>query len=119
MKNRLTITALLALNLILLLGLAAQPKSEVQESIRARAFELVDANGQTRASLLVETNGEAVFRMRDSKGTIRVKLGASEEGSGLLLLDDSTNPGLHALAKRGKTTLSLKNQDGKERTLQP
>jgi hypothetical protein len=52
------------------------------------------------ARLSVESNGEAVFRMRDAEGTIRVKLGASKDGSGLVLLDERTEPGLHVLASR-------------------
>jgi hypothetical protein len=51
----------------------------------------------------------------DKKGTIRVKMGASEDGSGLVLLDDSTNVGLHALAKKKGTTLTLVDKDGKKR----
>jgi hypothetical protein len=53
--------------------------------------------------------------LRDSKGTIRVKLGAGENGSGLVLVDDQTNVGIHALAKKDGTTLTLINKDGKKR----
>ena len=49
-----------------------------------------------------------VLRLRDAGGTIRVKLGASAEGSGLVLLDDATEPGIHMLAKRAGTSLTLK-----------
>jgi hypothetical protein len=91
----------------------------VQSIVRARAIELIDDQGRVRASLNVETNGEAVFRLRDANETIRMKLGASEDGSGLLLLDDSTNPGLHVLAKRGNTTMTLINKDGRKRVVEP
>ena len=84
--------------------------------LRARAIELVDRGGQVRAQLSVESNGEAVFRLRDAKGTIRVKLGASEEGSAPLLLDGSTEPGAHIVSRR-ETTLTLRGNDGQLRQI--
>jgi hypothetical protein len=68
---------------------------------------LVDDKGRIRASLNVATNGEAVFRMRDADETIRLKLGASKDGSALLLLEESTNPGLHVLARHGTTMMPM------------
>jgi hypothetical protein len=41
-----------------------------------------------------------VLRLLDRLGTIRVKLGAGEHGSGLLLLDEATEPGVHMIARR-------------------
>lgn len=67
----------------------------------------------------VEADGEAVFRLRDARGAIRVKLGASEEGSGLLLLDDNTEPAVHLLAKRGGTTVTLAEKGKDKRVLTP
>src|SRR5687768_9176384 len=122
MKPNTSIVSLVTLNLVVLFGVAATPKPDgqkgVQALVRARAIELVDDKGRIRASLGVESNGEAVFRMRDVDQTIRVKLGASKEGSALLLLDDSTNPGLHLLARHG-TTMTLINPDGRKRVLSP
>jgi hypothetical protein len=122
MKNRVSIISLVALNIVLLVCVAAQSKSEaqpgIQSIVRARAIELVDDKGRIRASLNVATNGEAVFRLRDSDETIRLKLGASKEGSALLLLDDSTNPGLHVISKHG-TTMTLFNSDGRKRVVEP
>jgi hypothetical protein len=51
-----------------------------------------------RGQFFVEESGEAVFRMRDEKGQIRVKLGASERGSGFILMDDRTEPGVQMLS---------------------
>ena len=94
--------------------------------LRGRGLELVDAAGQVRAQFTVEANGEAVFRMRDSKGTIRVKLGAGEDGSALLLLDETTEPGVYLLAKRAQTdaasrttSITLTGADGKSRVITP
>jgi hypothetical protein len=71
--------------------------------LRGRGLELVDARGQTRAQFNVESDGTAVFRIRDAEGTIRVKLGAGPTGSGLLLLDETTEPGVHLIARRAGT----------------
>ena len=84
---------------------AAQPTANV---LRAQAIELVDARGRVRAQLNVEATGEVVFRLRDSTGTIRVKLGASEDGSGLLLANEATEPGVHILANRRATSVTVK-----------
>jgi hypothetical protein len=89
---------------------AAQTQPDV---VRARAIELVDSRGRVRAQLDVEPSGEVVFRLRDSAGTIRVKLGASEDGSGLLLANEATEPGVHILANRRATSLTV--QRGRQR----
>jgi hypothetical protein len=103
---------LLCANLVLLLWLLLLGRSAVAQAVssvlRARAIELVDDRGLVRAQLNVESNGEVVFRLRDGNGAIRVKMGASDEGSGLVLLDESTEPGIHMLAKRAGTSLTLK-----------
>ncbi len=87
--------------------------------LRARMIELVDEHGLVRANLKVEPGGEAVFRLRDAKGTIRVKLGASEDGSGLLLLDDRTEPAVHLLAKPTGTTVTLAEKGKQKKVLRP
>jgi len=91
----------------------------VQAVLRARLIELVDEKGQTRAQLKVEPDGAAVFRMRDARGTIRVKLGASEDGSGLLLLDHETEPAIHLLARNRGTTLTLSEKGKEKRVIMP
>lgn len=67
-------------NLLLWIFIAARPNKESFEKITTNEFELVDKNGQQRVSIRVEPEGEVVFRMRDKSGTIRVKIGASENG---------------------------------------
>ena len=89
---------------------AAQTQPDV---VRAREIELVDSRGRVRAQLNVESSGEVVFRLRDSAGTIRVKLGASEDGSGLLLANEATEPGVHIVANRRATSLTV--QRGEQR----
>ena len=86
--------------------------------VRAHAFELVDASGQVRSLLNIEESGEAVFRLRSQDGEIRVKIGASDDGSGLLLIDDATEPGVHMLAQRDGTLIKLR-ADGEENIITP
>jgi hypothetical protein len=89
------------------------------ETVRARAIELVDEHGHVRAQLNVEPDGEAVFRLRDAKGAIRVKLGGGGDGSGLLLLDGATEPAIHMLAKDSGTSVTLMNKGGQRRVIAP
>jgi hypothetical protein len=86
--------------------------------LRGRAIELVDRRGRVRAQLNVSADGEVIFRLRDENGTIRAKLGADETGSGLLLIDDRTEPGVHLLAKRTGTSVTLQRGD-QRRVLTP
>jgi hypothetical protein len=76
----------------------AQAAPEPSDAVRTQRIELVDARGQVRGQFFVEKSGEAVFRMRDEKGQIRVKLGASERGAGFILMDDKTEPGVQMLS---------------------
>lgn len=114
---------LTVLNTVFLLLMATQDGSMSAQTptrvLRGEAIELVDRDGQVRAAMTVESNGEAVFRLRDAKGTIRVKLGASEEGSALLLLDGSTEPGVHVLSRQTGTTFTMKGRDGHMHEIKP
>ena len=92
----------------------------------ARGLELIDASGQVRAQFQVEPDGEAVFRIRDENGTIRVKLGAGRYGSGLLLLDETTEPGVQIIARRAAAatwpttkSINLFGPDGQRRAIAP
>lgn len=120
-SNRLLI-GLTAINLTLLIaqlaGIARASTGGGPETVRARAIELIDERGRVRAQLNVETDGEAVFRLRDAEGEIRVKLGGGRDGSGLLLLDGSTEPGIHLLAGSSGTSVTLR-RDGRRRAITP
>ncbi len=111
---------MVALVLVFFLTSYTKPFGQEEVSLlRARQIELVDEAGKVRASLKIEEGGETVFRIMDETGTIRVKIGGSKDGSGLVLLDDATNPGIHALAKTTGTTLSLVGKDGKKKQIEP
>lgn len=115
-------------NLALLLVAMTQSRTSGADGsiLRGRMFELVDEAGKVRSSLKVETDGTVVFRLMDQDGTIRVKLGADRNGSGLVLLDETTEPGIHLLARRaeipdrpGTTRITLTGPDGTKRELVP
>ena len=122
-----TVTAINFLLLLLTIALTASSTAQnVTPILRGRALELVDESGQVRAQLNVEASGEVVFRLRDKKGTIRVKLGAGEDGSGLVLLDEATEPAIHIIARRTgtserptTTSITLKGADGQQRVINP
>lgn len=118
------------INLVLLVVLLTHNRAAVAQSdgsvLRGRGLELVDAAGQVRAEFTVEPDGEALFRMRDSAGTIRVKLGAGDTGSGLLLIDETTEPGVQIVARRSATatrptttSIHLTGAAGQRRAITP
>lgn len=83
-------------------------------------LELVDQSGVVRAQLMVTQLGnEALFRMRSPRGLIRVKLGANEAGSGLVLADSSQQPGVTVYAKSTGSSVSVMNRDGRTREIKP
>lgn len=133
MKER-TTQVLLAIVAVLLLAHLVRPAltssaQDIAPVLRGRALEIVDERGQVRARINVEpatttpdkkTYPEsAVFRLVDPNGRIRVKLGADREGSGLMLADDSQQPGVHMLAKGTGSFLKLANKDGREQVIKP
>ena len=129
MKMQRFATALTLINLVLLLLIARAGNTTTQEvtaTLRGRELELVDERGQIRTRLTVESRGEVVLRLLDQTGTIRVKLGAGEDGSGLLLADEETEPGVHIIARRAgtserptTTSITLRGAEGQERVIRP
>lgn len=115
MKPSLTLGLLAATMFVALILFAFRNEQTIFDKITVREFELVDSQGNRRASIKVEPEGEVVFRMMDSEQTIRIKMGAGADGSGLVLLDGNTNPGVHALAKKEGSTLTLADKEGKKR----
>jgi hypothetical protein len=87
--------------------------------LRGSALELVDPQGQVPGRMNVEPDGEVVLRLLDQRGTIRVKLGAGTDGSGLLLANDRTAPGVHLLATAAGSSVRVVNKDGRERLIAP
>jgi len=118
-------------NLVLILLLVTQAgftttPTATSAITKTNLLELVDNRGLVRAQLKVESDGEVVFRLRDTNGTIRVKLGAGDTGSGLLLLDETTEPAIHMIARRAGTTerptttsITLQGANSQPRVIKP
>ena len=129
MKMQRFALVLLVLNLVLLTLFFTRQRASAAQAIepilRARTLELVDTHGRVRSRLNVESDGEVIFRLFDQAGTIRVKLGASESGSGLVLTDETTEPGVHILARRAPlagrktTSITLTGANGRQRVITP
>ena len=118
--KRVAVAGLAAALVLLLVAVVRERPADGQaipEVVRAKAIELVDSNGRVRAQINV-SGDEVIFRLRDAKGTIRAKLGADASGSGLLLNDETTRPGVHLLATRTRTSLALQ-KGAKRRVLRP
>jgi hypothetical protein len=115
--------ALGLLNLAALVGAATLARSDGSAGpapvLRGGALELVDRGGKARATIRVESSGEVVLRLFDQQGTIRVKLGAGTDGSGLVLNNDATEPGVHLLAKPEGSSVRITNKDGHQRVVAP
>jgi hypothetical protein len=128
MNQAATVKKLTAFNVVLscllvgslLMGAKADP-----QTVRARALELIDERGTVRGQWTVESGGEVVLRLRDEQGAIRVKLGASAGGSGLVLLDETTAPGVQVIARRvpeegrASTGITVTGADGSQARVSP
>jgi hypothetical protein len=79
--------------------------------LRARGLEIVDARGRVRAQLKSYADGSVVLKFSDANGLLRAKLGGGATGSGLVLADETTEPGIHILAARDGTWVSLQRGD--------
>lgn len=112
----------LALLIMLLIGAApTNPTDVVAPSVvRAQAIELVDAQGNVRGQLFLGADGGGNIRLRAANGEVRVKIGATVDGGGLMFADKNTEPAVQLRA--GGTTgtsLRLAGPDKKERVITP
>ena len=128
---------LTVVNLFLLALLISQVNrpalaSDAPAMLRGRGLEIVDTRGRVRASISVmpeekTANGSVaaetvLLRLITERGRPAVKISTSEAGGSGMALAGPT--GTHQTyvsigAKDTSTTLKLKNEDGKERTLVP
>ena len=135
MKAQRLAIVLTAINLVLLLLTVAQVRSTTAQSVapilRGRALELVDERGVVRARLGIKgSNGPIELDLFDRSGINHVKLGAGEDGSGLLLTDEvrdsASSSYVQIIARRTgtperpkTTSITLKGADGRERVITP
>jgi hypothetical protein len=127
------LAVLTALNLGLLgyQSIPALHPTSPPDVLRGRGLEIVDDRGKVRASITLHAEDSTVkwqgkpypetvlFRLITSEGRPNVKLGAGENGSGLLIAGKSDPTYVQVLAEGGKTTVRLKDKDGRERVIQP
>jgi hypothetical protein len=94
--------------------------------LRVSALEIVDERGVVRARLGMKGTDVIELDLFDRTGTIRVKLGAGDDGSGLVMGDGTEPTGIHLLARNRPTTdrpatthITLKAPGGRERVIRP
>lgn len=132
MKAHRLAVALTAFNVLLTLLLLTmmQAKSTTAQGVtpilRARALELVDDRNVVRARLNVKDSELDLF---DKNGIIRVKLGADEDGSALVLSQGGTDASrgyVQIIARRtgtperpAMTGITLKGSEGQQRVITP
>src|SRR5262245_59240454 len=135
MKTQRLLLALTVVNLGLLVFLIAQLRpaaaQDVAPMLRARGLEIVDERGRVRASIAVlpattEKNGErsaetVLLRLITEKGRPSIKIGASEESAGMALVGPSGTKNTYVTVGSNGTesSLTLKNEDGRERIIEP
>ena len=136
MKNPRFVIALTVVNLVLLLFTLAQyiRPAFAQEGIpvlRGRSLEIVDEQGRVRASLNVlpagtSPNGDSypetvLLRLNTERGRPSVKIGASEQASGLSFAGPTDTKDTYVILEAKGTTSSLKlrNEDGQEQIVKP
>ena len=133
MKTQRVAIGLSVINLTLLIFLLAQIRyagaQNVAPVLRGRGLEIVDAQGQVRAEILVHgpetVNGKTypetvLFRMATAQRAPLMKLTVSEDGSALGLSDDSQPGGIELRANRNKGNyVKIVNRDGREQTIKP
>ncbi|MEX2138047.1 MAG: hypothetical protein WD894_02210 [Pirellulales bacterium] len=89
------------------------------EVIRAQGFELVNKQGKVVAQLYIGEQGGGNIRLRSADGTIRVKLGANDEGSSLLLCDDRAEPAVRLASDKTGTSATLAEKGKEKKVLKP
>jgi hypothetical protein len=128
MKER-TTQILLALVAVLLAAHLVRPllhspaeasqTEKIPAVLRAQSIELVDKQGQARAQLFLGEDGSGNLRLRDGSGTVRVKLGATPTGAGLILFDQDVEPAIWASTDKSTTSLRLAEKGKEQRIIKP
>ena len=136
MKTSRALIALTVLNVMLVLlslGASIQPvfADAPPAVLRARALQIVDEQGRVRASLSVlpattsnagvATQETVLLRLITERGRPTVKIGASEEQSGMSVAGPTGTKDTYAILGADATTSSLKlrSEDGREQVIRP
>jgi hypothetical protein len=94
----------------------AEPAAPV---LRAQEIQLVDKQGKTVAQLHVGEDGGGNLRLRSGDGMVRVKLGATKDGSGLLLFDRAAEPAVSLASNKSGTSATLAEKGKEKRVIKP
>ena len=137
MNTQRLLIALTVVNVASLAISLARPGAAGAEGVapvlRGRALEIVDDRGRVRASITVFPADPAVkmpdgttgypetvlLRLINSKVGPNVKLGAGEDGAGLVLGGESNPTHVQVLARGATTSLKLSNKDGRVKLIEP
>src|SRR3954462_3202802 len=136
MKTPRSLVALTLINFILLLLTVGQQLAPAFAQgelpvLRGRGLEIVDAQGRVRASINVmpsskSPNGEdqaetVLLRLITERGRPSVKIASSEPASGMSLAGPTGTSDSYVILQAKGTTSSLKlrNEDRRERVLEP
>jgi hypothetical protein len=135
MKIHRFLIALTVVNIVLLAISLAQSHTVAAQGVapvlRGRALQIVDDRGRVRASIQVlpartQKDGSpsyetVLLRLITEKGRPSVKIGASEESAGLALSGPSGTKDTYVQlgAKGNASSLTLRNEDGREQILKP
>lgn len=100
--------------------------------LRGRGLEIVDEQGKLRAQIILQPasttkDGQkypetVLLWLIDPNGRPGVKIGTSEDGSGISLAGDSEQrewSGVQILAKGAGSSLKLTNKEGREQLTKP
>jgi hypothetical protein len=135
MKIQRLLITLTLINIVLLACSLVQSRTVAAEGVanvlRGHALEIVDVDGRVRASIQVlpastQKDGSVSYetvllRLITEKGRPSVKIGASEESAGLALVGPSGTKDTYVqLGAKGKaSSLTLKDEDGREQIFKP
>ena len=136
MKTPRSLVALTGINIALVFFTIAQQlrpafaQSEIPV-LRGRSLEIVDAQGRVRASINVlpssrSPNGEeqaetVLLRLITERGRPSVKIGSSEPTSGLSFTGPTGTKDTYVILQSKATisSLTLRNEDGREQVVSP
>lgn len=136
MKMHPLLWILTVVNFVVLIVTLAQSHTAVAADegapvLRGRALEIVDDRGRVRASIAVLPGGTSrsgqpyretvLLRLITEQGRPSVKVSASEEGAGLSFAGPTGTKETWAqlLAQGTVSSLTLKNEDGREKVVKP
>jgi hypothetical protein len=132
MKTQHLALALTGVNLVLLVFLLCCSAAPLCDGgvLRGRALEIVDDQGRVRASILLQPASvfqptgklypeTVILRLVDAAGRPEVKLLASAEGAGLLLLGDNDDTQAKIGADHGDCSVMLQDKNRRQQVLKP